>query len=489
MEINDGFVSGIYNYCDSWCERCDYTRWCRVFADSAEAEARLDPNLKAVLEAPPLPDEIPPPPSREMRELIEAMNAAAAGVSVEKLKPVRPELERRDHPLAARAMSYCLAVHTWLEANHASRPTDPASPINVISWYSTCVPAKIRRALHGLAWLEADELKDVRDHDGSAKVALIGLARSHAAWLQLVESRVAGPAEADPFIADLVWLTDELERMFPRARAFVRPVFDEPEAAARLLDDNPVAVPTRVPGHHHAPADLPHADAAAGRTRPGRCLVRVPVADPACRRRRLPCALPHHRSSGTRDRSPCARRADRRALPDAWRSRTVDRRPRFLELSNLARQESARRRALTAPQASRWSRASRSLSRHRKVNAAGSGTRAHREAVLDLERLQVPRSPRRCWTRDSASTSSADPGQHHHVSTVLADSEHPFHFVRGRVIAADGLEALGCAQRPPAPRSRGRDTTGRAEWRAGSLHLRPPWRIIASRFHARARLI
>jgi hypothetical protein len=38
-------------------------------------------------------------------------------------------------------------------------------------------------------------------------------------------------------IADLIWLTDELERLFPRARAFVRPVFDEPEVAARLSSD------------------------------------------------------------------------------------------------------------------------------------------------------------------------------------------------------------------------------------------------------------
>ncbi len=41
--------------------------------------------------------------------------------------------------------------------------------------------------------------------------------------------------EANPFIADLVRLGEALERVRPNARTFVRPGFDEPEAAARLL--------------------------------------------------------------------------------------------------------------------------------------------------------------------------------------------------------------------------------------------------------------
>jgi hypothetical protein len=30
-------------------------------------------------------------------------------------------------------------------------------------------------------------------------------------------------------------LSDELDRVFPKARAFVRPAFDEPDEVARLL--------------------------------------------------------------------------------------------------------------------------------------------------------------------------------------------------------------------------------------------------------------
>ncbi len=38
MEVREGFIVGIFNYCDRWCERCPLTSRCRVFADMAELE-------------------------------------------------------------------------------------------------------------------------------------------------------------------------------------------------------------------------------------------------------------------------------------------------------------------------------------------------------------------------------------------------------------------------------------------------------------------
>jgi hypothetical protein len=54
------------------------------------------------------------------------------------------------------------------------------------------------------------------------------------AWLQIVESGAASAAEIETFLGDLVWLGEAVERVFPHARAFVRPAFDEPEELARL---------------------------------------------------------------------------------------------------------------------------------------------------------------------------------------------------------------------------------------------------------------
>ena len=58
MEIRDGFIVGVYNYCDAWCDRCAFTSRCRLFADECEREATLDPNLEPVALAPCLPERL-----------------------------------------------------------------------------------------------------------------------------------------------------------------------------------------------------------------------------------------------------------------------------------------------------------------------------------------------------------------------------------------------------------------------------------------------
>ena len=238
MEVLDGFISGVSNYCDRWCERCDFTSWCRLFAESAKFDAARDPTLRPIADAPPLPAEAPSEPPFWLRARLEELNRVSMTVPDEDLHPVRPELDRDDHPLIERAGVYASDVHNWLDERHLE-DGDPASPPIVIKWYSTLVPAKIARALHGLAWEEPDLDPDERDSDGSARVALIGLERSYAAWLELVERGDASAADVDPFVADIVWITDALDRQFPNARSFVRPAFDEPEAVARLLADLP----------------------------------------------------------------------------------------------------------------------------------------------------------------------------------------------------------------------------------------------------------
>ena len=101
----------------------------------------------------------------------------------------------------------------------------------------------IRETRDGGEALEA--LRDwPADFDGSAKVALIGLDRSHAAWLQIVESGFATYEEVARFIADVVGIGEAIEQAFPDARAFVRPGFDDLEMVGERVG---VVIP-RVPG-------------------------------------------------------------------------------------------------------------------------------------------------------------------------------------------------------------------------------------------------
>lgn len=233
MEVHEGFIVGIFNHCDRWCEACAFTSRCRLFADVAEIEASLDPGLKAVVDAPVLPQESSASMPPWIEEMIQAVNTS--GECMVAVEDERPRRRSPDEHLAIerRAKRYCVDVFPWLHARRYA-VKDPNDPVAVIGWFHTMIPAKVHRALLGLAEGSRNEREWSADCDGSAKVALLGIERSHVAWLDLVERGLVTNGDAAPFIADLVWLGDELERVFPRARAFVRPAFDEPDAVALL---------------------------------------------------------------------------------------------------------------------------------------------------------------------------------------------------------------------------------------------------------------
>lgn len=235
MDLQDGFIVGISNYCDRWCERCAFTSRCRVFADVAEIEASLDPGLKPIVDAPPLPAETPAPRPAWMQERIGDMNRSAEQAPRNPGSHVRPATPPDHEHISERAHEYCMRVHGWLKSDERRARTPRPQAIDVIAWFHTMMPAKIHRALTGLAEDDPDSRDWPPDHDGSAKVALLGIEQSHVAWLQVLAAGEASAAEAQVMIADLVWLGEELERLFPRARAFVRPGFDEPDAVARLI--------------------------------------------------------------------------------------------------------------------------------------------------------------------------------------------------------------------------------------------------------------
>ena len=114
MEIQDGFIVDVYNYCDRWCEACPLTSRCRLFADVAEIKASLNPALEPVADAPPLPEDAPPPPPRWMQELLHEMNAAAhdtiSDEEWERLKPRIAPAHKPNRRAGARLPLTCACV-------------------------------------------------------------------------------------------------------------------------------------------------------------------------------------------------------------------------------------------------------------------------------------------------------------------------------------------------------------------------------------------
>jgi hypothetical protein len=235
MEIREGFIIGVFNYCDGWCETCPFTSYCRVFADMARDDAAMDPNMAPVVNATPTVFDGPPAPMKWLEDVLEEMQALGGGLLTrEEIAACEPKMSAAHAEIYERAKAYCVWAHdriARLERDGRDRANDPVA---VVAWFSSLNASKIRRALTGLAEFDGDR-EFPPDHEGAAKVALLGIDRSYAAWQQLVGERRISAAQARPCLEELAWMRERLEAAIPEARAFVRPGFDEPEAVATLL--------------------------------------------------------------------------------------------------------------------------------------------------------------------------------------------------------------------------------------------------------------
>ena len=244
---NPNLISGIYNYCDRWCERCPFTSRCMVYAsekedDDGDPQTRDITNeafwrkLASIFE--------------ETKQMI-ADWAQETGIDlsqVDEAANVQREKRRSDaarDELAVAASDYASTVTKWftdfdqvlnltdLAPNEAE--TDENEQIEeareVIHWYQYQIAVKLMRALSSRSneaeWPGEAADDDAKDSDGSAKVTLIAIDRSISAWRLM---QMCLPERADsiiPMILELERLRQTTELRFPRARDFVRPGFDE----------------------------------------------------------------------------------------------------------------------------------------------------------------------------------------------------------------------------------------------------------------------
>lgn len=267
LAANRDLVSGIYNYCDRWCERCPFTARCLVFAtekaDGAFDDSEIDDINNAKfwqkLES----------TFKQVRQMIVEW-AEEEGIDLEALEGdaflaerEQQRVDAKEHRLSLSARRYARMVQKWFEqelaiersvhddttgtANSAEEDIDVSDAIEVIRWYQFFIPSKIFRALIGFerqtsagelvpenlgeaaASADGETLAQISENhsDGSAKIALIAIDRSLNAWRML---QLSLPEKTDsilPMLVKLDRLRQATEAVFPRARDFIRPGFDE----------------------------------------------------------------------------------------------------------------------------------------------------------------------------------------------------------------------------------------------------------------------
>jgi len=253
------FISGIYNYCDRWCERCRFSDRCMVYAQEQEALHRHE-----------LSGEDPEDPQVFMSEveasLGQAMSmleemAAEAGVDL-KAAAEEPEEEPAPHgdPLFKRAEGWGQRIGVlleWVGADIATRGqqlvTDPESgdtpdvegavaaltnlrdAAEMLGRYRLLIAVKLARALRGSRrghrlrpGLSEDYARD--DAHGTAKLVDNCLTRAAQALWVIGEFSRPWLDMAMPLAMEAEAMRRELEAVFPGFAAFHRPGFDDEPA-------------------------------------------------------------------------------------------------------------------------------------------------------------------------------------------------------------------------------------------------------------------
>ncbi len=252
---NPNLISGIYNYCDRWCERCTKTDRCSVFLTTPKMDPENFPDEESYFDAvfQSLHDSF-----LISMELLQR-SATEKGIDLDDIS-TNPDLaqielnriEVRKSPISNLANDYVVIGHEWFNTcadslkalekslqqadqmnlpnrNPKKEAADLRNALEVISHYNRQIYVKLIRAqssrLEDVTTFEKDEFP--KDSDGSAKVALIGIDHSIKAWEVLWHHLPEQEDTILPILSLLDSLRNQTEALFPEARDFKRPGFDE----------------------------------------------------------------------------------------------------------------------------------------------------------------------------------------------------------------------------------------------------------------------
>jgi len=235
LKPNAENITGIFNYCDRWCEKCLFTDRCTNYQFEKEL-GFYDENT-------------------DKEELLEDVSAILSGT----LSFLRSKIDEMDidgtdyqgvrdyefnqaadYPISIKAREYMISLGDWLEENYnyfsdiasnlwnssQKNFTEFNDQLEIIGWYMTIIPVKIVRALNPKDELEDDEFYQY-DRNGTGKLVLVCIDKSLAAFSILFEKLSKKQDEILNFLSTLSKIKSEIEKEIPNAKKFIRPGLDE----------------------------------------------------------------------------------------------------------------------------------------------------------------------------------------------------------------------------------------------------------------------
>ena len=249
---NKNFIPGIYNYCDRWCERCSFTARCMNFAMTREYSA--DPEVSDITNEKfwQSLSEIFKVTQEMLEESAEEMGIDLDATDFEESSTEESIKDKivQNHECIRAAKKYYEMVDDFFESEYIpslhvvdqtpakiapelqkiDRPAGSATLdelVEIIFWYHHFIYVKLMRSVRGaLGDVPETDEEFPKDSDGSAKVALIGINRSMAAWRGFYDYFASHQNQILEIIVHLDRLRNRVEKIFPQARNFIRPGFD-----------------------------------------------------------------------------------------------------------------------------------------------------------------------------------------------------------------------------------------------------------------------
>lgn len=232
----DNFIPGIYNYCNRWCEKCQFTNRCRLYADEEALGLHNE-------EEKPGKEDLAEQLKNSFNKTFQMIEFIANDMGVDLEEPeeniLKEEKEKdsraKETPLMSKAQSYTKNVSIWFtehvdnaclsEKDRCFKNPEIIEAFEVINWYHVMISAKIFRAVRGS--MDSEDEHRMYDADGSAKMVLEGLKESRKAWESIIRKHPEFGNDGLDFINQLADIEHSVLKNFPEAPDFIRPGIDE----------------------------------------------------------------------------------------------------------------------------------------------------------------------------------------------------------------------------------------------------------------------
>ena len=243
-------IPGIYNYCDSWCERCTFTTRCRSYQlQQVNDLPKPDPNaslIEQLTEALSITKRYIDTLNREADKF--SSPTPGEQTTLEEAALSRHQ-QTKDHPVATLATSYLKLTGSWLfaekglleqagkqqlhEVQLGIRTEDEAmvrlnklsDAYDQIRWYRTLIPVKTKAALRAVDEQTNDKCV-LSYYNGKAKLVLVSIDQSLTSWQTVMTYYPEATDDLLDMLSLLSQLKRQIEALFPNARAFIRPGLD-----------------------------------------------------------------------------------------------------------------------------------------------------------------------------------------------------------------------------------------------------------------------